>query len=239
MRRAVLRLRRQARHGEHGALPGSQGADGQRLRGVRPRNARREGFRPDGALVQAPLRRDKGLHRPLPRRHALLQELHAGLHGGPQQRVPVRPARRHTPRPGRAGLADVRALARLLPPVRAFDIERVHEDPLRERGRDARPGKHRPHRLRARHRRALLSRDAESPEGRLGVPAGRDFLLRRRRGAGVAQRLAGNPRRHGVRGRRAERLGQIDPREPRRPLLGRRFGPGSRRRRRRPRDGPG
>ena len=91
----------------------------------------------------------------------------------------------------------------------------------------------------ARHRRALLSRDAESPEGRLGVPAGRDFLLRRRRGAGVAQRLAGNSPRHGVRGRRAERLGQIDPREPRRPLLGRRFGPGSRRRRRRPRDGPG
>ena len=39
------------------------------------------------------------------------------------------------PRPGRAGLADVRALARLLPPVRAFDIERVREDPLRERGR--------------------------------------------------------------------------------------------------------
>ena len=49
----------------------------------------------------------------------------------------------------------------------------------------------------------------------------------------------GNPARHAHRHHGPLRLGQIDPREPRRPLLGRRFGPGSRRRRRRPRDGPG
>ncbi len=108
--------------------------------------------------------------------------------------------------PGAAGLADVRALARLLPPVGAFDIERVREDPLRERGRmlaqanidriDSVLG----------IEELSCPEAPKTPEGRLGVPSGRDFLLRGRRGAGVARRLAGNPCRHGMRGRGAERL---------------------------------
>ncbi len=140
--------------------------------------------------------------------------------------------------PGRAGLADVRALARLLPPVRAFDIERVREDSLRERGRDARPANidridsvlgieelSYPEAPKTPKDASVSLRGVTFSYEDEAEPALRDVSLEIP--AGTVCAVVG------------PWSGQIDAGEPRCTLLGRRFGPGSRRRPKRPRDGPG